>query len=674
VDYKLPQIACSNTGDIHVTYEIVNRLDCNVPSYTRSVWPTMGLEWGPLQPLTDASESYWPTVLAHQDTVWAFFQEGDVPPVPIGMKCRFSLDRGASLSGHIDVDLSGSQWAWPRAAQASERLCVVWQKQDEGVPGVLGVYAARSDNGGLTWSPPTRVTDRIPTVRPSLASNPATLHCVWTRANPPYPPQIRYNKSVDAGATWLFLPLGMALSNPDQPSDTACIAVHENYVCVAWAEPGVISRIKFCRSSDNGENWTQPVGLGRGGSPYVSCDGDGVHLVYIDVPDGEVCRRVHYTVSHDWGQTWSVPIRLTAPGLNCAFPVITGDFQGRHVVYVADFFYPCLLAFYMQNDILAPDRPDGLYIQYFEDDSGTEPQWIVTLAWNPNTERDLCGYNVYRCLEDGPFQRLTIHPIPECEYTDIVPSGVWGYCVTAVDIVGNESQQSDTVFFVSPNINFGIGESTPSPYLVERDSFTSWGCGSAHDADIGMQRLCYRIAGLDPARPYTAAILLARPPDSDTTRISFHADGQRMLDNVLLQFTPTLRVMTLPPELYRDSSLEFTVSRVHGARAFLADVYLWDHPLRGGGQQTGGSRTVAPAELTALPNPARTSVTVRLSRPLNDCEQALVFDSQGRLVRSLSGSGRVFTWDGCDGNGVEAASGAYFVEVAGGRCRVLLLR
>jgi hypothetical protein len=147
-----------------------------------------------------------------------------------------------------------------------------------------------------------------------------------------------------------------------------------------------------------------------------------------------------------------------------------------------------------------------------------------------------------------------------------------------------------------------------------------------------------------------------------------------MLDNVLLQFTPTLRIMTLPPELYRDSSLEFTVSRVHGARAFLADVYLWDHPLRGGGQQTGGSRTVAPAELTALPNPARTSVTVRLSRPLNDCEQALVFDSQGRLVRSLSGSGRVFTWDGCDGNGVEAASGAYFVEVAGGRCRVLLLR
>jgi hypothetical protein len=148
-----------------------------------------------------------------------------------------------------------------------------------------------------------------------------------------------------------------------------------------------------------------------------------------------------------------------------------------------------------------------------------------------------------------------------------------------------------------------------------------------------------------------------------------------MLDNVLLQFTPTLRIMTLPPELYRDSSLEFTVSRVHGARAFLADVYLWDHPLGHGGQQTNSVCPVAPvAELTALPNPAHARVTVTLSRPLHNHERVQVFDSQGRLVRSLLGSGRELTWDGCDMTGVEAANGAYFVEAAGGRCRVLLLR
>jgi len=109
VDLKLPQIACSNTGDIHVTYEIVN-LDCNVPSYTRSLRRAMGLDWELLQSLTQTSESYWSTVLAHQDTVWTFSQEKGPRP-RAGMKLRYSLDRGASLSDQVDVDVGGSLWA-----------------------------------------------------------------------------------------------------------------------------------------------------------------------------------------------------------------------------------------------------------------------------------------------------------------------------------------------------------------------------------------------------------------------------------------------------------------------------------------------------------------------------------------------------------------------------------
>ena len=489
------------------------------------------------------------------------------------------------------------------------------------------------------------------------------------------PAQIRYNKSYDAGATWVFPPQGVPLSYSEQPADTACVAVYGDYVCVAWAESGATFSIKFCRSTDNGENWTQPLDLGSGSAPYISCDGDGVHLVYVNRPFAAVNRRIYYSVSHDWGQAWSAPTQLTSSIQDCVCPVITGDFQGRHVVYIVKTPGQAYgTPFYLQNDVLPPDRPAGLYIQYFEDDSGTEPRWIVHLAWDPNSERDLDGYYVYRCLEDGPFQRLTMDPIHVCEYTDIVPSGVWGYCVTALDMVGNESQQSDTVFFISPSINFVIGESTPSPYLVQRDSFTSWGCGSVHDADIGIERLSYRITGLDPALPYTAAILLARLPDSDTARISFHADGQRMLNNERLSTAPTMRIIPVPPALYSDSSLEFTVRRISGARAFLAEVYLWDRPLLGGGQQTSGGRTVAPAEMAALPNPARNAVTVRLSRPLSESERAFIFDSQGRLVKSLSGSGRELTWDGCDMTGAKAANGAYFIEAAGARCRVLLLR
>lgn len=77
---------------------------------------------------------------------------------------------------------------------------------------------------------------------------------------------------------------------------------------------------------------------------------------------------------------------------------------------------------------------------------------IVHLSWNPNTETDLGGYTVYRgainCDAQGPLQPLIKLDKGVTEYTDsTLPPTTTLVCyrLTASDIAGNESLQSDQV-------------------------------------------------------------------------------------------------------------------------------------------------------------------------------------------------------------------------------------
>lgn len=69
----------------------------------------------------------------------------------------------------------------------------------------------------------------------------------------------------------------------------------------------------------------------------------------------------------------------------------------------------------------------------------------VTLQWQPNTEPDLVGYNVYRASQStGPFTKITPAPVAACALTDAQTSdgGIYYYQLTAVDKARNESPHS----------------------------------------------------------------------------------------------------------------------------------------------------------------------------------------------------------------------------------------
>lgn len=67
----------------------------------------------------------------------------------------------------------------------------------------------------------------------------------------------------------------------------------------------------------------------------------------------------------------------------------------------------------------------------------------VQLLWNPNTEEDLAGYNVYWSrVPAGPYELMAETPIPRFLDRDVDNGVTYYYAVTAIDHDGNESELS----------------------------------------------------------------------------------------------------------------------------------------------------------------------------------------------------------------------------------------
>jgi hypothetical protein len=87
------------------------------------------------------------------------------------------------------------------------------------------------------------------------------------------------------------------------------------------------------------------------------------------------------------------------------------------------------------TDIFPPAVPAGLGV--------VVSTGRVELAWDPNSEIDLQGYNIYRGTSETVFQKITGTAVVANSFTDSPPKGgTYYYRVTAVDRKGNESAPS----------------------------------------------------------------------------------------------------------------------------------------------------------------------------------------------------------------------------------------
>jgi len=89
-------------------------------------------------------------------------------------------------------------------------------------------------------------------------------------------------------------------------------------------------------------------------------------------------------------------------------------------------------------DVFAPPAPTGL-------EAVAAPGGdAVDLSWNEDAARDLAGYNLYRQIGGGGWEKRNSAPLPTPVFHDSLPPGPGPlrYAVTALDRHGNESPRS----------------------------------------------------------------------------------------------------------------------------------------------------------------------------------------------------------------------------------------
>ncbi len=93
------------------------------------------------------------------------------------------------------------------------------------------------------------------------------------------------------------------------------------------------------------------------------------------------------------------------------------------------------------HDVFPPAVPSGLQAVY----SAVSGQPFVDLVWSPDVDIDLDGYNVYR-MEDGG-ESVKINPqlvkTPAFRDANVKAGKTYSYSVSAVDVRGNESARSE---------------------------------------------------------------------------------------------------------------------------------------------------------------------------------------------------------------------------------------
>lgn len=224
----------------------------------------------------------------------------------------------------LNTDPPGSELSlFPVIATDAHRIYAVWYDRRAGTN--TDIYFNRSLDAGSTWLAADRRLDTD--VAGAAGSNVPQVCCAGDRVYAVWSDQrgggtqIRFNRSLDAGTTWLLddVRLDVDVSDAGSSKNVAiCCDGSGSVVHVVWDDTrDGAADVYYQRSLDAGTSWlpadvrldTDVAGSAASFLPQIGCSGSDVIVVWEDFRDGDADVRMNR--SADGGATWQgVDVRL----------------------------------------------------------------------------------------------------------------------------------------------------------------------------------------------------------------------------------------------------------------------------------------------------------------------------------------------------------------------------
>ena len=297
-----------------------------------------GTSWGADTRLTyNAAASYDPCLAAYGNIVLVVWAD-DRNTGNREIYYKRSEDGGSTWGADTRLTNAPLSSESPCIAISGSLVHVTWydERNDPSGNWYTDIYYKRSADGGLTWGPDIRLTNKPNAYSgfPSVAVYGSIVHIVWEDYRDGYY-NIYYKHSTDGGLTW---GTDVQLTNDPADQSNPCIAISDSIVHVVWNDIRNGSNnweIYYKRSTNAGLTWEPDIRLTNANNtseyPNIAVSGSLVHVVWDD--DRNIVYQIYYKKSMDGGISWDPETRLTNVPFNSQYAFVALCDSTVHVIW-----------------------------------------------------------------------------------------------------------------------------------------------------------------------------------------------------------------------------------------------------------------------------------------------------------------------------------------------------